>query len=71
MIRCELPGQNQQSGEMPLLTLAEFNDMSGHEERTAQLNALRCKDFGLNSSGQMMQLLSLASVGPAPQDHHG
>jgi hypothetical protein len=56
---------------MPLLTLAEFNDMSGHEERTAKLNALRCKDFGLNSSGQMMQLWSLASVGPAPQDHHG
>ena len=52
---------------MPLLTLTEFNDMSGHEERTAKLNALRCKDFGLNSSGQMMQLLSLASVGPAPQ----
>ena len=43
------------------LSLAEFNDTAGHKERTAQLKAQRCKDFGLISSGQMMQLWSLAA----------
>ena len=36
------------------LSLAEFNDTAGHKERTAQLKAQRCEDFGLISSGQMI-----------------
>ena len=46
------------------LALAEFNESAGHKDRTAQLKARRCKDFSM-SSGQMMQLWSLAAR-PAP-----
>ena len=46
---------------MEFLTPAEFNDAAGHKEGTAQLKVERCKDFGLDSSGRMMQLLSLAA----------
>ena len=46
------------------LNLLEHSETAGHKERTAQLKLQRCAEFGI-SSGQMMQLWSLASrTGP-------
>ena len=43
------------------LALQEHSSDAGHKERTAQLKVQRAKDFGGVSSGQLMQLWSLAS----------
>ena len=47
------------------VSLAEFEGLPGHKERTTQLKQQRCKDFGDVSPGQLGQLWSLAArTGP-------